>query len=178
MSRPDVVVVGGGVIGLSIAYVLGREGVRVTVLDRGEFGSQASWAGAGIISPGSDLPSRHPAAKLRTMSAALHEQWHQALRDETGIDNGYRRCGGVDVALDEVDDQALAASAGRWRDEGITFEKLAKADIPRVEPSLAADIEVAYFLPDRAQIRNPPPCEGPGGGAKKSRHRSSPSLRR
>src|SRR5262249_8257980 len=47
----EVVIVGGGVIGLSIAYVLAREGVAATVLDRGELGRAASWAGAGIIAP-------------------------------------------------------------------------------------------------------------------------------
>ena len=53
MSGADVVIVGGGVIGLSAAYALAREGVRATVLDRGALGRAASWAGAGIISPGS-----------------------------------------------------------------------------------------------------------------------------
>ena len=51
MPTSDVVVVGGGVIGLSIAYVLSREGVSVSVLDSGEMGRAASWAGAGMIPP-------------------------------------------------------------------------------------------------------------------------------
>ena len=57
----DVVIIGGGVIGLSIAYALSREGVVATVLDRGELGRAASWAGAGIISPA----ARKPAARSR-----------------------------------------------------------------------------------------------------------------
>ena len=43
----DVVIVGGGVIGLSIAYALAREGIVPTVLDRRDLGREASWAGAG-----------------------------------------------------------------------------------------------------------------------------------
>lgn len=51
-TSADVAVVGGGVIGLSIAYFLAKAGVRVEVLDRGDFGREASWAGAGILPPG------------------------------------------------------------------------------------------------------------------------------
>ena len=47
MLKNDVIIVGGGVIGLSIAYVLAREGVQATLLDRRELGREASWAGAG-----------------------------------------------------------------------------------------------------------------------------------
>ena len=50
----DVVIVGGGVIGLSVALALAREGIRPTVLDRRELGREASWAGAGLIPPHAD----------------------------------------------------------------------------------------------------------------------------
>lgn len=151
----DVAIVGGGVIGLSVAYVLAREGVGCTVLDRGELGREASWAGAGIISPGSERPTLLPSAQLRTLSALLHAEWAESLREETGIDNGYRRTGGVDVALDDRDAAELRSSAGRWRGEGIAFERLEPREFARVEPALGPDVRLAYFLPDRAQIRNP-----------------------
>ncbi len=61
----EVVILGGGVIGLTAAYFLAREGVRVHVLDRGLVGREASWAGAGILPP-SDWPSAHdPVDRLR-----------------------------------------------------------------------------------------------------------------
>jgi glycine oxidase len=155
MSTADVVIVGGGVIGLSIAYALAREGVAATVLDRAELGRAASWAGAGIISPGSERPTANPMVQLRTRSAALYPEWSEALRAETGIDNGYRRCGGVDVAFSAAEDQALRSLAGAWRAEGIAFERLEPRDFGRVEPALNPALRVAYFLPDRAQVRNP-----------------------
>jgi glycine oxidase len=151
----DVVIVGGGVIGLSIAYALAREGVAATVLDRGELGRAASWAGAGIISPGAERPTDNPVVHLRTRSAALYPEWSAALRSETGIDNGYRRSGGVDVARTAAEDQALRTSAGTWRAEGIAFERLEPRDFGRVEPALNPALRAAYFLPDRAQVRNP-----------------------
>jgi glycine oxidase len=156
MSAPrDVVVVGGGVIGLSVAYRLAREGVTVTVLDRRELGREASWAGAGLIPANTERLRTNPTVELRSWSAALYPEWSAALREETGIDNGYRRTGGVDVARTEDEARDLRSMAGRWKVEGIVSERLAPGDFGRVEPALSPDLLVAYFLPDRAQVRNP-----------------------
>jgi glycine oxidase len=155
MKPPDVVVVGGGVIGLSIAWCLAREGVKATVLDRGELGQGASWAGAGMIPPHVERLKTNPTIDLRSWSAILYPEWSRALLAETGIDNGYRRNGGVDVAATLDEDNELKTSAGRWRNEKIVYERLEPRDFDRVEPALNPDLRVAYFLPDRAQIRNP-----------------------
>jgi glycine oxidase len=155
MPNNDVIIVGGGVIGLSIAYVLAREGVRATVLDRREFGREASWAGAGMIPPHTERLSIHPMVELRSWSAVLYPEWSAALHEETAIDNGYRRTGGVDVAWTPEEDDELRGAAGRWRIEGITYERMHPGDFRRVEPALNPELRVAYFLPDRAQIRNP-----------------------
>lgn len=155
MRPADVVVVGGGVIGLSIAYCLSREGVGVTVLDRGEMGHGASWAGAGMIPPHVERLRTNPSVDLRSWSAMLYPEWSKALLEETGIDNGYRRTGGVDVGATLAEDNELRTSAGRWRSEKIVYERLEPRDFARVEPALNPDLRVAYYLPDRAQIRNP-----------------------
>ena len=153
----DVVIVGGGVIGLSIAYALAREGIATTVLDRRELAREASWAGAGLIPPTSEIriDSLHPNVRLRSWSAELFASWSTALREETGIDNGYRRSGGVDVAWTEAEELVLRTTAGRWRAEGIVHERLAPGDFLQVEPALNSEIHLVYFLPDRAQVRNP-----------------------
>ena len=151
----DVVIVGGGVIGLSIAYRLGAEGVAATLLDRREIGREASWAGAGLIPANTERLRTSPTVELRSWSAVLFPEWSAALREETGIDNGYRRTGGVDVAFSPDEEHELKATAGRWRTEGIVFERLAEADFHRVEPALGPGLRAAYFLPDRAQVRNP-----------------------
>lgn len=152
----DVVIVGGGAIGLSIAYALAREGVLSTVLDRRDLGREASWAGAGMVPPrGEGRPPASAIGALRAWSASLFPSWSEALKEETGVDNGFRRCGGVDVAATEAEARALEAVAGRWRAEGIACERLSDVDRARVEPALSPEPRLVYFLPDRAQIRNP-----------------------
>jgi glycine oxidase len=156
MQNQDVVIVGGGVIGLSIAYALARAGVAATVLDRGALGREASWAGAGLIPPSAERATAVDApAALRSWSARLYPEWSAALRDETGIDNGYRRSGGVDVAWTAAEDRALEAAAKRWRGEGIAHERVTSSELGRVEPALNPALRAAYFLPGRSQIRNP-----------------------
>jgi glycine oxidase len=157
----DVVIVGGGVIGLSIAYALARGGLRPTVLDRREPGREASWAGAGLIPPIGDLDAADPNAKanplamLRSWSARLYPEWTAALLAETGIDPGFRRTGGVDVAWTDREDETLRAAAGQWRAEGIVYERIPPGDYARVEPALNPELRAVYYLPDRAQVRNP-----------------------
>jgi glycine oxidase len=157
----DVVIVGGGVIGLSIAYALAREGLQPRVLDRQELGREASWAGAGLIPPIADRDAvsptmtLNPLVALRSWSARLYPEWSAALRAETGIDPGYRQCGGVDVAWTEREDDALRAAAGQWRAEGIAYERIPPGDYARVEPALNRELRSVYYLPDRAQVRNP-----------------------
>src|SRR5205823_12659858 len=116
-ERTDILVLGGGVIGLSTAYFLAREGVRVEVIDRADFGQEASWAGAGILPPGNPDHAVTPFDQLRSHSAALFPALSAELRERTGIDNGHLRCGGLEF-LDETSEAAHAASQ-EWRGDGV-----------------------------------------------------------
>jgi glycine oxidase len=147
---PDVLILGGGVIGLTTAYYLAREGAKVEVVDKGDFGREASWAGAGIIPPGHPDVVSLPHEQLRAYGSAMYPRLSAELREATGIDNGYRVCGGLEW-LDEVESAVLAA----WRDEGIQFEAMAPSRLRDVEPALAANLGNAYFLPGMGQVRNP-----------------------
>ena len=93
-SGGKVVILGGGVIGLTAAYFLARDGVRVRVLDRGPVGREASWAGAGILPPSNWTSAREPFDRLRALSGQLFPDLSAELCERTGIDNGFIRCGG------------------------------------------------------------------------------------
>src|SRR5271168_1059097 len=98
MAEPaDVVILGGGVIGLTTAYFLAQEGARVAILDKGDLGRQASWAGAGIIPPGDSRRARTPLDRLRALSAEMYPDLSRRMREQTGIDNGYHVCGGLEI---------------------------------------------------------------------------------
>lgn len=89
----DVVVIGGGIIGLSSAWALVRAGYRVCVVDRGDFGRGASWAGGGILS---ELPPGEVPAGLESLladSLAAYPDFCAELLSETGVDPEYWPCG-------------------------------------------------------------------------------------
>ena len=83
-SGSDVVILGGGVIGLTTAYYLAKEGARVTILERGDPGKEASWAGAGILPPSDPDHARTPFDRLRGLSGRLFPGLSDELRDATG----------------------------------------------------------------------------------------------
>lgn len=93
-ARPDVVVIGGGVIGLTTALELAGQGARVTVLERDPGGHHASWAGGGILSP--LPPDRTPPGLegLLEENLALYPGFCARLHDVTGVDPEYWVCGG------------------------------------------------------------------------------------
>lgn len=145
----DVVIVGGGVIGLTTAYQLALAGVRVVVLDKGAFGQEASWAGAGIIPPGNPTAAATPYDQLRGISSCLYPTLSAELRERTGIDNGYRVCGGVELFHDDP-----TAVLARWRQEDIPFTSLTAADLREQQPGLHTPA-MPVWLPTMAQVRNP-----------------------
>jgi glycine oxidase len=147
--QPDVLILGGGVIGLTTAYYLAGEGISVSVADRGEFGRQASWAGAGILPPGNPARARSAVEHFHAVSSSTFPALSSALREETGIDNGYVACGGVEL----LGGGELPVNS--WREEGIQFEELDGAGLRRLEPGLTQDVDHGYFLPGMAQVRNP-----------------------
>jgi glycine oxidase len=143
-STSDCVVIGGGVIGLSIAYQLAQDGLSVTLLERGEPGREATWAGAGILPPASWY-AEHPALDaLAVRSRELHPIWSGTLRQETGVDNQYWRCGSLYFETSANTD-AMRATFNRWRALGVQVDAV---DSPLCDMS-------AWRVPGEAQLRNP-----------------------
>ena len=180
----DCLIVGGGVIGLSLAWQLARRGKKVRVLDRQELGREASWAGAGILPPANRAALAHPYDQLRGMSFELHHAWAEQLLAETGIDTGYRRCGGIYLARSAGETAALSAWAESLSEERVEVARLGVIDremrrsgdgepfktltspspylpIQDLEKEIALapaggmPVRAAWLLPDECQLRNP-----------------------
>jgi glycine oxidase len=152
----DVLVIGGGVVGLSIAYELARSDADVQLIDRGDLGREASWAGAGILPPVNAATALHPYDQLRALSFALHAQWAARLQDETGIDNGYRRCGALYVARTAGEAAALRGMYLTFREEQVAIEQVAPGVVSELEPALTTErFRAAYDVPEECQLRNP-----------------------
>ncbi len=156
-TPPDVLILGGGVIGLSTAYFLGRAGARVAVVDKGDFGQEASWAGAGILPGGNPKRANSALGRLRAHSIALFPDISAELRERTGIDNGYLRCGGLELRRsgDALEKQRVENLAREERGERLHCEVLDGPQLRALEPALSEELPGAVHFPEMAQVRNP-----------------------
>lgn len=156
----NCIVIGGGAIGLSIAYRLAQEDFSVSLFDEHEVGTGTSWAGAGILPAATLKNVDDPYEKLRGYSHQLHPLWAQQLKELTGIDTGFRRCGGWYIARTKAERATLIAQRDLWEEQGIEVQRGDRQTLLQHEPALAAmesrDIETeAWFVRDECQVRNP-----------------------
>jgi glycine oxidase len=113
----DVIIIGAGIIGLSLAIELNKQGMRVLVVDKGEPGREASWAAGGMLCdfPGETMPGL---LELATASAHMYPEFVRELQDESGLKIDLRVFGTL-LFLDqppdphELDDRGWLA---RWRE--------------------------------------------------------------
>ena len=155
----DCCIIGGGIIGLSIARELAGRGCRVRLLAREPRRQTSSWAAAGILPPAPVPIGPDPHAALTAWSDRLHWQWAAELRAETGIDNGLWRCGGVYLAP-AAGLESLRAEAERWTGQGAACDWLDRQGLIAAEPAIAvavAEGRIAggYLLPEEARIHPP-----------------------
>ena len=150
----DVIVVGAGVIGCSIAYHLAKEGVSVLILERGRVGREASWASAGILNHGRPA-STHAYERLATLSRNLFEPLVKELVELTGVDPEYRPSGRIHVFLEE---EEVERARNYYRGSvmsGLAVEYLEPAELFELEPALNREARAAIRFPGVGSIRPP-----------------------
>ena len=154
-TRPDLLVVGGGLIGCGAAYELAKAGLTVAVVERGSPGCEASSAGAGMLAPQGESSAAGPWLSLALASKALYPDLAAELRDRTGVDVEYQTGGNLVCFLDEGD-EAVGRAAHAWQVEsGLKAELLGPEDARRLEPDLSPEIRSALFLPEDHWVNNP-----------------------
>lgn len=154
-SSAEVVIVGGGVIGLTIARALALRGVRdVCLIERAGLGSEASFAAAGMLAPQVEADGDDDFFALACRSRDLYPSFAAALRDETGIDVELDTTGTLYLALDEQD-QAEIEKRFYWQTEaGLQVELLSAAAARELEPHISNRTHGALLFPKDIQVEN------------------------
>ncbi len=150
--HPDVIIVGGGLMGCSVAYWLAKEGAQVVVLERSVPGAEASSAAAGILGPTVESFEDAVALQLGRQSRELHAELSDELDELFGVDVGFRRCGVVKVAFDETELAELDAQAAGLEIHGIRCDRWSPEELVRAEPAANPQSLGALSIPEDAQV--------------------------
>ena len=151
----EFAVIGGGLVGLAIAYGLRRQGKEVTVFDEGDVAFRASRGNFGLVwvqGKGADFPDY---ARWTRRSAALWPAFAEALGEETGIGVELSQPGGLDICLD---DDELEANVGRLEhlrgalDGDYPFERLGHNALKEIMPEIGPKVAGATYCPEDGHV--------------------------
>jgi len=148
----DVIIAGGGVIGLSAARELALQGRSVLVLDRGSPRDATSWAAAGMLAPQSEASAPSPFFDLCLASARLYRNWATHLHEESGIDPEYADSGLIFLASSEEALSRLRGAMEWQKAAGLKSELLTPRETLEMEPGLALSIAGAVLMPAESHV--------------------------
>jgi len=151
-SAPDVLVVGGGIIGLAVAWRAVRDGLTVAVADPSP-GSGASHAAAGMLAPVSEVTyTDEPLLRIGLESLARWPAFAAELADASGVDPDHRTDGTLDVAFNADDMAALDELAAFMGELGLAVTRLTGRECRRLEPMLAPAVRGGLYAEDDAWV--------------------------
>ncbi len=152
MKTYDVVIVGGGIIGTSIAFELSKRNVRAAVLDRQEFMREASWAAAGMLSPAPSFPDWIPLVPLGRASLGLYPHFIPDVEETSGKKTGYRTTGTLELLFHGDAERELSTLVALHHGLGLACEPVSIEEALVMEPSIGREARAAAFLPDEASV--------------------------
>jgi glycine oxidase len=145
----DVAVVGGGVIGLAVAWRAAQRGLRVVILERGEVGGGTSRVAAGMLAPVSEAtPVEQSLLGLGLASARAYPGFVAELAEASGDDPGLLECGTLLLARDRDEAEALERELAMRRAMELEVRRVLPSEARRLEPSLAPTLRLALEIPD------------------------------
>ncbi len=147
-ASTDVVVIGGGVVGLALAWRAAQRGLEVTMLERGRAGGGTSHVAAGMLAPVAEAdPSEQPLLALGIAAAEAYPDFVAELRECSPLDPGYLRCGTLVAARNADEAEALTRALGLRTDLGLAVARLRGSQARALEPALSPSLRLALELP-------------------------------
>jgi glycine oxidase len=147
-----VLIIGGGIMGMSIALELRKSEFEVLVLERSIPGAEASSAAAGMLAPQFEAKKPGPMLELSLLSRMAWPKWAADLQAKSGVELGYLTCGGLQVAFTDDEVHALEELIAWQTATGLRAELLTGAELHAREPRLSTRALAAADLPDEHQV--------------------------
>jgi glycine oxidase len=154
-ERYDVVVVGAGIVGCSVAYHLARAGLKVALLDKGSVAGEASQAAAGMLAPlGGEHPGEaHPLQQLAIAALRYYDGLDEQLKQEAGIDIGLMKVPTLRPAFDEQERSHLQAIFSQQQPFLPGLQWLEGSSARELEPLLPQTVQAALLSPSEWNVQ-------------------------
>lgn len=147
-DQQKILIIGGGIVGLSIARELHKHGARhITLIDKGLCGEEASWAAGGMLGPQAEADEAGAFFDICSASRDLYPQFAMELLDETGIDIELDRSGTLYLAFTDTDVREIRERYEWQRAAGMNIEHWSADEARRAEPFISPDVREALFSP-------------------------------
>ncbi len=150
----DAIVIGGGVVGLSVARALSQRGLRVTLIERARLGAEASFAAAGMLAPQAEANRADAFFELACAGRDLYPATAAALCEETGIDIELERTGTLYLAFTEGDEEEIERRYEWQSRAGLPVERLSGDEARQMEPFISEHVRGALRFPLDVQVEN------------------------
>lgn len=151
----DVAVVGGGVIGCSVAYQAARRGARVALFEAEQIGSGASEAAAGMLAAQTEAAGPGPFLDLLMLGRNHHRKFGEEIYESSGLDPEYIWDGMLRIASEADSRETLHVRYSWQKEEGLSARWIGAGEARELEPALSPDISAALYLPDEGQVNSP-----------------------
>lgn len=152
-TTTDIVIMGGGVTGSSIAYHLQKEGASVTVLEREEIASESSSAAAGMLAPIGGMHKDDPLTELLIAGRKLNLELIPQLQEASGVQTEYRRLGSLRIAITTEGETELRERYTAWKELQQEVEWLSGAEARQIEPLLGEQALAAIYAPAEGSMK-------------------------
>ena len=151
----EIVIIGGGVIGLAIARSLALRGARdIHLVERQQLGNESSFAAGGMLAPQAEADERDNFFDLLCQSRDLYPMFAESLKEETGIDIELDRTGTLYLAFSEHDQLDIDRRYEWQISAGLDVERLSREDALIFEPNISPNITGALRFPLDTQVEN------------------------
>jgi glycine oxidase len=154
MLSHDAIVVGAGLIGSAIALRLAQEGLRVALLEKSKPGREASWAGAGMLSPAPDSPAAIPLVPFGRAGLNLYPKFVGEIGEISGKRVGYRADGAIELLFSTDAGRELSTLIALHHALGLPTEPLPLDEAAKLEPALTRRAQGAAYFPYEACVDN------------------------
>ncbi len=153
-NQSDVIIIGGGIIGLAIAWRLSQKKLKITILERGLIGREASFAAAGMLLPYGESFENDDFFLLNQASSLLYPAFIRELENFTGLTADYIPTGVLYPVYKQTEEKKLVSQFMWQNKRGLVYDRMSKKDMLAHWPGVSSSFLGGFYVHNDHQVDN------------------------